>query len=263
MSIEEFGSIDEIHRSRSELERVQAAVGGRKICLIRNVLKRDYVAALIAYLSQVGRNSLPSRFPTQPGCPNHHRVYQWHELSYVKGCFHQFSFFPWNEDIFELFKAFRPIYRLRNIVSGLPPDYFLGQKPQNDCIARISFQFYPRALGALNKHMDPVDIHQKAVPLLIMSKRGPGQDYEQGGLFFEPIEGERIYGDDIAEPGDVVLTLAQMPHGVEKIDPDVPPDWLSFRGRWSAVVAVNKMANSTKIADAIDMESKRTVPAAG
>lgn len=259
--IEEFGSIHEIHRNKAELDRVGAAVEDRKVCVIRNVLGRDYVQTLIAYLCQVGRNSLPSRFPTLPGCPNHHRVYQWDELSYVKGCFHQFSFFPWNEDIFELFKAFRPIYRLRNILSGLPPDYFLGRTPDNDCIGRISFQFYPSALGAMNKHMDPVDLHQKAVPVLIMSKRG--RDFERGGLFFEPADGVRIFAEEVADPGDLVLTLAQLPHGVEKIDPHLSPDWLSFRGRWSAVVAVNKMIDNTKIADAVDMESPRTAPAGG
>jgi hypothetical protein len=254
-AVEEFGSIAEIHRDKKQLDRIAAAVQDRKVCVIRGVFERDYVRALIAYLSQVGRNSLPSRHPTLPGCPNHHRVYQWDELSYVKGCFHQFSFFPWNEDIFDLFKAFAPVYRLRNILSGLSPDRFVGRAPDNDCIARISFQFYPSALGAMNKHMDPVDVHQKAVPILVMTKRG--QDFEQGGLFYDVNDDTRIFADEVADPGDVVFTLAQLPHGVEKIDPHIAPDWLSFRGRWSAVVAVNKMVTNTKIADAVDMESPR------
>jgi hypothetical protein len=255
-AVEEFGSIDELHSNKKELDRISAAIHERKVCVIRRVLERDYVRSVVAYLSQVGRNSLPSRHPTLPGCPNHHRVYQWDELSYVKGCFHQFSFFPWNEDIFELFKVFAPVYRLRNILSGLAPHRYVGKVPDDDCIARISFQFYPSALGAMNKHMDPVDVHQKAVPILIMSKRG--QDFEHGGLFYEAGDGLRIYADELGDPGDVVMTLAQLPHGVEKIDPQVAPDWLSFRGRWSAVVAINKMVTNTKIADAVDMESPKS-----
>lgn len=253
--VEEFDSIEEPLRNKRQLERVNAAVQRRKICIFRQVVTPDYVAALIAYLSHVGRNSLPSRHPTLPGCPNHHRVYQWDELSHVKGCFHQFSFFPWNEDIFQLFKNFAPIYRLRNVLSGVSPERYVGRTPEDDCIARISFQFYPSAVGALNKHMDPIDIHQKVVPLLIMSKRG--EDFEQGGLFFESEDGTRTYADEVANPGDVVLTLAQLPHGVEKIDPHLKPDWLSFRGRWSAVVAVNKMVTNSKIADAIDLENTK------
>ena len=254
-AVEEFGSIAEIHRNKSELDRVGAAIQDHKVCIIRRVFEPDYIRALVAYLSQVGRNSLPSRHPTLPGCPNHHRVYQWDELSFVKGCFHQFSFFPWNEDIFELFKRFAPVYRLRNILSGLSPERYVGKAPDDDCIARISFQFYPSALGAMNKHSDPVDVHQKAVPILIMSKRG--RDFEQGGLFYEPGDGSRIYADEVGDPGDVALTLAQLPHGVEKIDPQANPDWLSFRGRWSAVVAINKMVTNTKIADAVDLEAPR------
>jgi hypothetical protein len=255
-TIEEFDSIDELHNDRKALDGLSAAVRARKVCIIRGVLTSDYVQAIIAYLTQIGRNSLPSRHPTLPGCPNHHRVYQWDELSYVKGCFHQFSFFPWNEDIFELFKKFAPIYHLRNILSGMPPDRYLARKPDDDCIARISFQFYPSALGAMNKHMDPVDIHQKAVPILIMSKRS--KDFAAGGLYYEMDDGSRIFADDLGNPGDVVVTLAQLPHGVEKIDPELDPDWLQFRGRWSGVVAVNKMVTNAKIADAVDMEAPVT-----
>jgi hypothetical protein len=257
-ALEEFSSIKEIHSDKGQLDRMSSAIHARKVCLIRGVMKPDFVRAIIAYLSQIGRNSFPSRYPTLPGCPNHHRVYQWDELSYVKGCFHQFSFFPWNEDVFQLFKRFAPIYRLRNILSGLPPGRFLRNAPDDGCIARISFQFYPRAVGAMNKHIDPVDVHQKAVPILVMSKRG--EDFEQGGLYFETDNGSRIFADEFAKPGDVVLTLAQLPHGVDRIDPHVTPDWLSFRGRWSGVVAVNKIVTNTKIADAIDMESPRTQP---
>jgi hypothetical protein len=100
--------------------------------------------------------------------------------------------------------------------------------------------------------MDPVDIHQKAVPILILSKKG--KDYEQGGLYYDTDEGERVYADEIGNPGDVVLILAQIPHGVEKIDPHVKTNWPSFKGRWSGVVAVNKMVTNRKIADAIDIE---------
>jgi hypothetical protein len=257
--IEEFGSIAEIHSSKRQFDLLAAAVHDRKVSVIRNVIERDYVQAVVSYLTQVGRNSLPSRHPLVPGCPNHHRVYQWDELSYVKGCYHQFAFFPWNEDIFQLFKKFSSIYRLRNLLSGVSPGRYLGTSPEDDCIARISFQFYPSAQGAMNKHMDPVDIHQKAVPILVMTKRG--EDFHEGGLFYELDDGSRIFVDELADPGDLVLTLAQVPHGIEMIDPDAKPDWLSFRGRWSAVVAVNKMVTNAKIGNAVDMQSPRVASA--
>jgi hypothetical protein len=175
----------------------------------------------------------------------------------VKGCYHQFSFFPWNEDVFELFKIFGPTYRLRNLLNGLAPERYLGRSPDDDCIARISFQFYPSGKGAMNQHTDPVDIHQKIVPILIMTKRG--RDYQEGGLFYEAPDGSRVWADEVGEPGDVVWSQAQMPHGVDMIDPGVSSDWLSFRGRWSAIVAVNKMATNTKIGNALDLVTAKNI----
>jgi hypothetical protein len=251
LKVEDFGTVAELLASADRRDRMIAAAHEQTVCVARKALVADFVREVIDYLTRIGRNSLPNRHPTLPGCPNHHRVYQWDELSYVKGCYHQFSFFPWNEDVFELFKNLAPTYRLRNLLNGLAPERYLGRGPEDDCIARISFQFYPRGKGAMNKHMDPVDIHQKVVPILIMTKRGV--DYEEGGLFYEACDGARVWADEVAEPGDVVWSLAQMTHGVDLIDPGAKPDWLSFRGRWSAIVAVNKMVTNTKIGDARDL----------
>jgi hypothetical protein len=255
LKVEETGSVTDLLQDEGLRERMSAAARDGTICITPRALSPDFVQAVTEYLTQVGLNSLPSRHPTLPGCPNHHRVYQWDELSYVKGCFHQFSFFPWNEDVFELFKVLGPVFRLRNLLNGISADRFLGQKPDDDCIARISFQFYPRGKGAMNKHSDPVDIHQKIVPVLIMSKRG--RDYEKGGLYYEAPDGSRVWAEEVAQPGDVVWAFAQIAHGVDLIDPGASPDWLSFRGRWSAIVAVNKMVTNTKIGDAVDLESPR------
>ena len=255
LKVVETESIADLLQDGSARERIMAKAPHEFIFLTRQALEPDLVRNLISYLSEVGRNSLPNRIPTLPGCLNHHRVFQWDELSYVKGSYHQFSFFPWNKDIFEVFELFRPIYRVRNLLNGLAPERYLGPTPEDDCIGRIAFQFYPRGKGAMNKHQDPVDIHQKIQPILIMTKRG--HDFEEGGLYYEAADGTRVYVDEIAEPGDVVWACPQIPHGVEQIDPGAKPDWLSFRGRWSALVAVNKMLTNTNIADAVDLESAR------
>jgi hypothetical protein len=255
LKVAKFGTVNDLLTDPAGRDRMIEETLAGTVCITPRPLAPDFVRDVIEYLSQIGRHSLPSRHPTLPGCPNHHRIYQWDELSYVKGCYHQFSFFPWNEDVFELFKALGPVYALRNLLNGLAPNRFQGQKPDDGCIARISFQFYPRGKGAMNKHMDPVDVHQKVVPILIMSKRG--RDYKDGGLYYEAPDGQRVWADEVAEPGDVVWTRAQIPHGVELIDPGAPLDWLSFRGRWSAIVAVNKLVSNTKVGDAVDLESHR------
>ncbi len=255
MKILESGSVASLLGDDTARERMMAVVRDEIIFRTPQAIDPDLIGEIISYLSRIGRHSLPSRNPTLPGCINHHRVFQWDKLSYVKGCYHQFSFFAWNEDIFDLFQTFQPIYRLRNILNGLAPERYLGPAPEDDCIARIAFQFYPRGKGAMNKHSDPVDVHQKIQPILIMTKRG--RDYEEGGLYYEGSDGSRVYADEVAEPGDVIWACPQIAHGVEMIDPRAKPDWLSFQGRWSALVAVNKMVTNTQISDAVDLEVPR------
>ena len=86
--------------------------------------------------------------------------------------FSSICFFPWNQDFFDFFELTKAAYKLKNLLSGLPEDKFLGNKPEDGCTSRIAFQFYPSSQGGLNKHRDPVDYHQLSVPILIMSKKG-------------------------------------------------------------------------------------------
>ena len=221
--------------------------------IVKNAINKDFILKVRKYLTGIGRGSLPNYQAITPGAPNFHRINIWDDRAYVKGCFHQFTFFPWNQDIFQLFEATREVYYLKNLVNNQPKEKFLGQEPQDGCIARLSFQFYPKGVGGLNKHSDPVDHHQLTVPLLIMSKKG--KDFKTGGVYVENEAGEHIFTDDICDIGDVVLFNAQVPHGVKIIDEESQEDWLSFEGRWMMIFATNKLFDNQEISDAIDLES--------
>ena len=119
------------------------------------------------------------------------------------------------------------------------------------CTARLSIQYYPRGGGALKLHADPVDHHQLVVPSMCLSKKG--DDFGEGGVYIEPTPGQRIMVEDVLDWGDVIYFNAQCPHGIEPIDPNEPIDWLSFRGRWAAVFAVNKLAGNEDIPDAAEI----------
>lgn len=241
-----------------QIEIISGQIKEGDILVAKRVFSPDLIVNIKSYLSGIGRNSLPNYRPIEAGCPNHHRINHWDERSYVKACFHQFSFFPWNQDIFNLFELSRQVYHMKNLLSGNRKDRFLGRAPEDGCAARLSFQFYPKGLGAMNKHQDPVDHHQLAAPSLTMSKKG--KDFRLGGAYVEKKNGEKIYTDEISEPGDVVYYNAQIPHGVEKIDPDAEPDWVSFEGRWVLLFAVNKLGGSSAIADAVDLENSSPRP---
>jgi len=214
---------------------------GDCVYIFKHVVPAGLVEAIKKYLSAVGSASLPNYAPLSAGCPNFHRMVRWEDArSAVRGCYQLFSFFPWNHDYFDLFGRFREVYHARNILAGADPGDYIGRTPTGDLAARLSFQFYPKGGGGLNKHSDPKLAHQMAVPVLTMSRKG--SDFSAGGLFVEAGDGSKLYLDDLSEPGDVVYFNASAPHGVDPIDPEEEQRWLDFEGRWMGLFAVNSVS---------------------
>lgn len=243
--------LSELIASRASRDEVLGQIARENVCIVRGVISRDEVNRLVNYLTGIGRGSLPNWQAIMPKCPNHHRVNQWDPRSHVKACFHQFSFFPWNHDPFNLFQRFRDVFLLRNLLAGAPADAYLGQEPYDNCTARVSFQFYPRGAGAMNAHIDPAGPHQAVVPTLMMSELG--KDFREGGAFMKNSAGETIWIEKHTDPGDVVLFSPSLVHGVSIVDPGATPDWLAFEGRWMSIFAVNKLATNTRVVEAIDV----------
>lgn len=239
-------------RDPKALEEFRTQIGLGDAFIVKGVIEPAVVDRIKTYLTGIGRYSFPQYEPIREGCPNFHRINYWDERSFVKGCFHQFAFFPWNQDVFDLFALTRDVYYLKNLISNNRKDRFLGRIPDEGCISRLSFQFYPRGVGGMNKHADPVDFHQQTAPALVMSKRGV--DYDTGGVYVEKADGTRIYPEDHAEIGDVVFINPQTPHGVDRIDEGAETDWLSFRGRWTMLFAINKLGANQTVPDSVDLE---------
>ena len=105
----------------------------------------------------------------------------------------------------------------------------------------------------MNKHQDPVDFLQQTAPALVMSKRGP--DYATGGVYVEKADGTKVYPEDSAEIGGVVYINPQTPHGVELIDDGTQPDWVSFRGRWTMLFAINKVGANQAVSNSVDLKT--------
>lgn len=240
------------------IEAVRDRIKTGDVFIAKKVFPPSVVSRIKDYLVGIGKSSLPNYQPIEMGCPNSHRINYWDERSYVKGCFHQFAFFPWNQDIFNLFELAREVYYMKNLLSHNPKERFLGRAPEDGCVSRLSVQFYPKGLGGMNKHQDPVDHHQTTAPSLVMSKKG--LDFSSGGLYVEKAEGEKLYLDDVADIGDVLYFNPQTPHGVERIDAGAEPDWLSFQGRWTMLFAINKLGSNNAIANSADLEKSGEKP---
>jgi hypothetical protein len=247
-----LGGVSPLLEDPGRLEEVRCAILAGDCFIARSVYPAALLRQIRDYLVNIGRNSLPNYHAIEPGCPNFHRLNNWDERSYVKGCFHQFCFFPWNQDLFNLFEVFRPIYELKNRLSGLPAGSFLERLPEHGCIARLAFQFYPAGRGGLHCHADPVDQHQLTVPTMLLCRKG--EDFQEGGAYVEKEDGKLICLDDLMDWGDVAYFNARVRHGVLSIDPGKESPWLSFQGRWMLLFAVNKLQSNATIADSVDLE---------
>jgi hypothetical protein len=250
-NIAELDDSQALLRDDAAIAAVKDRIAAGDVYIARRQFEPSLMKEIREYLVGVGRGSLPNYAAIEPRAPNFHRMNRADPRAYILASFHQFVFFPWNQDVFDLFKLVAPIYHMKNRLSGLPADRFLANEPQDGCTARLAFQVYPRGGGFLNRHADPVDHHQLSVPILQMSRKG--EDFHDGGLFVQMSNGEDLMIDDITEPGDVVYFNAACPHGVKPIDPDAALRWASFAGRWMLLFAVNRLAQNTTIGNATDL----------
>ncbi len=247
--------VDDLHgilADDAKIQELTQRLSNFECLLIKGAVPQEPLLQIRDYLALVGQSSLPTYYKIEAGCPNFHRIIDRDPRSDVEGMFHQFVFHPWNQDFFDVFSLFRPVYRLKNRLAGLPADKYLGASPVEGCTARVAFQFYPSGGGMLHRHCDPVGYHQLVVPTIVMSKRG--DDYSEGGLFVEQKDGTRIDIDQTADIGDAVYFHAEVVHGVAPVDPAVDRDWLSFRGRWMGLIAVNRVHSNVAVARSIDLD---------
>ena len=249
-TIFETPAVLELARDPAAAQYVDMRVKSGEIGVTREAISAGWIHEFVEYLSGIGRSSLPNWQPLTVGAPNFHRISVADPRSHVSATFHQFNFFPWNQDVFQLFSVFRPVFEARNLMLGEDRGAFLGSLPERGAAARLGFQFYPAGGGFMNTHIDPVGFHQSVLVSLVMSRFG--SDYEQGGVYVEDTAGVRFFPEAECEPGDLVWFNPQMPHGVAPIDPESPLGWTQFRGRWMGLFATNKIEDTAAIDDAID-----------
>ena len=235
---------------REDLSAISKTLSSGDTVVWRNFLPSEQVQKITSYLSNIGGNSFPNYSQIVRGAPNFHRLNMDDPRAHVRGCFHQFSFFPWNQDVFGLFTHFKKLFQVKNLVSGNRVDRYFDDDTE-PIVPRLSFQFYPSGCGFLNKHRDPVGEHQLVVPTVCLSAKGA--DFRTGGAYVVDASGNKIDLDSKLSIGDVVFFDAALEHGVDLIDAEVTPDWLSFSGRWVLVIATNKIAGNHAVADASDL----------
>lgn len=233
-----------IKLEKTKISEIIKNLEKKRVVIIKNFYSKKLCNQILDYLKNIGSTSLPSYHQIEIGSPNFYRVNFEDNRSYVKGFFHQFNFFPWNQDQLNLFKTLEDGFILKNIINKLDKRKFFSPKDNSDCTIRLSFQFYPIHKGYLNTHSDPVSYHQKYLFMLSMSTIG--KDFKNGGLYIIK-NGKKILLDSYAHAGDLIIIKADTPHGVDIIDINKIYKPLSFKGRWMVIFSTNKLPNNNKI----------------
>lgn len=244
--------VDEVISDPSQAKNLQKQIQNGKVGVARKFLERNVALDIRNYLIKVGQSSLPTYHPIKFGEPNFHRLNRDDDRSHVRGCFHQFVFYPWNQDIFDFFELFERLFQIKNLISGNHATKYSGRSGTDGIVSRLAFQFYPSGKGFLNRHQDPSGDHQLTVPTVCLSDKSC--DFRSGGAFLEDSSGKKHFVDDHTDIGDVVFFDARLIHGVELIDQGTNVPWLDFQGRWTCLIATNKMDSTTSIPNAIDID---------
>jgi len=256
MSLEFFDiSAERIINEPHLAEAIRAMIQNGGVAVVRRFISRTLALNIRDYLTNVGQHSLPTYEPIEIGRPNFHRLNLDDERAHVRGCFHQFVFYPWNQDVFGLFQVFENLFKVKNLITGNPAERFTSRHGEDGVVSRLAFQFYPSGRGFLNRHQDPHGDHQLTVPTVCFSEKS--RDFQSGGAFIENVNGTKHYLDDETAIGDVVFFDARLIHGVELVDPNIVRPWLDFVGRWTCLIATNKVAGNSQILNAVDLERKQ------
>lgn len=219
-------------------------------CLCKGIFDRNSLLFLRQYLIQLMNGSLPAYHPIEEGCANFYRLNFNDSRSKVPTNSIQFNFFPWNQDFFAIFENYSRLFEIRNQANELIANGMnaIGSSSEG-LIHRLAVQYYPSGGGYLSAHSDPVGDHQIFIANIVMSECG--SDYHGGGLFIKKdLNSEKVYVEQSASIGDVVLFRGDLIHGVDSIDSKEKFEPLAGRGRWMMLSALTKPSKSNILADA-------------
>jgi len=164
----------------------------------------------------------------------------WHAEDHGFGyssTYDMFHFFRWNDDPIGIFKLFDPKYRVLRIVNGVDPEAVRDNGPDDDIIDRAEISHYPRGVGGIAFHEDPIAATRFA---FTVNLNRFGLDYHAGGFGVGIGDGGVLPVDPTIEVGSLTGFLPSVCHGVEIIDPGLAPTWDAIEGRWyGAITMIN------------------------
>ena len=140
---------------------------------------------------------------------------------------------------------FKKLIAIRDLCAGRPKPLY-DEELEYPFFNGTRLQLYPSGGGFMSSHLDSTATNTFSAsgdglflqPLLLITEKGI--DYSRGGAFYEDQNGKKIFLEDIAKSGDVIVYDESIRHGVGDIDPHLPFDLNSRRGRIVALSTIYK-----------------------
>jgi len=233
-------NLEELIESDSAILSLKSGLEDGIVYKIPHKIPIDIIEKFRAILLKSLSYRDPGYLERKHGCTNNYRVHWDGEHQATGAKFMSWSYYPWNHESSEWFINFKNLFVLRNRLAGLDPNKYIDLKDQ-DFVARIAAQFYPSGAGYMEEHVDPYDVHQFAIPTLLLST--PGVDFTDQGVFLLDVNDERVYLDKLLSFGDLFLFHTLIPHGVGVIDKHLELDESKTLGRLMMIAAVNALTN--------------------
>lgn len=124
-----------------------------------------------------------------------------------------FYFFPWNEDSSGISKLIQPLFDQVLRLNGFEPSEIIKRTPKDGVVQRFHLIFYPEGRGLISTHRDPIKETRFTGGIYVTEY---GRDYTEGGFYVINSKKEKVYVDHEVAAGDLVIFLANLPHGVDK-----------------------------------------------
>ena len=202
--------------------------------IVKNALSKEFINQLKINLTNYSNSNKSNFYKMLDDCPNYFREIN-EELAKnysIKAVRTSYYFFRWNNDAFNLFENFDPIWRKVKMIGGLEENAFENNIPSNGIVDRIQVVKYPPLTGYIEPHQHDTST-QKIIISIYMSKKG--EDYKDGGTYFykKGIEIDKeVEVESKIDIGDVGLFYGSLKHSVKAVSLDNNSKEDSSSGRW-------------------------------
>ena len=100
-------SIAEALDSSPKMMDIRSRIDEGEIIIFRNFISQDKITNLKNYLHTIQQSCLPEFVPIEEGAKNNYRINFEDPRSPIPAFFHVWSFFTWNQDLFNLYDTYR------------------------------------------------------------------------------------------------------------------------------------------------------------